>query len=279
MLKSILNNRKIYENNINRKTIKSPTKFYIIILSILIIFLFLIFKFYNNTYFNSELRKIIDKTNNTLVKYGFDLKKIDITGDKNIQKDVILDAVRSKKYTTIFDINLLTIYNTLLLNEWVDTVQIERILPNSIKIKIIERKPVAIWQSKLGNKLITENGSIISVANTASFQNKLPIIIGEEANKNAFLILQTLNQIPDLYDHIWSISYINKRRWDVYFKQGLKILLPKEKINHAWARIHFLQNEYKILDLGLTEIDIRNENKIFGKINFDKDLYLNRKKL
>ena len=51
------------------------------------------------------------------------------------------------------------------MNEWIETVKIERTLPSSIKIQIIEKKPVAIWQTKLGNKLITKDGSIISNAN------------------------------------------------------------------------------------------------------------------
>ena len=44
-------------------------------------------------------------------------------------------------------------------------------------------------------------------------------------------------------------------------------------------KIGFLQRKYKILDIGLTEIDIRNQDQIFAKINFDKKLYLKRKKL
>ena len=138
---------------------------------------------------------------------------------------------------------------------------------------------MAIWQTKSGYKLITKEGSIISIANSSFFNKNLPIIIGDEANKSAYLILNILRQIPDLYNNIWSISYINKKRWDINFRQGLKVLLPKENINDAWEKIYFLQKKYKILDLKLIEIDIRNENHIFGKINFDKNLFLKRKKL
>ena len=112
-----------------------------------------------------------------------------------------------------------------------------------------------------------------------AFKNSLPIIIGEGANKNAFIILQILRKNPDLYNDVWSISYINKRRWNVHLKQGVIVLLPKKQIHAAWTKIDFLQRKYKILDIGLTEIDIRNQDQIFAKINFDKKLYLKRKKL
>ena len=278
MLKSIFKKNIIYENNVNRKTIGKHTKIQFIILCLVLTFFSAIFNLYNNNEYNSKLKKIIDKTNTLLINYGFHLQNIYITGNKNLQKVDVLNIINDKKYKTIFDVNLFKIHNNLLLNEWIETVKIERTLPSSIKIQIIEKKPVAIWQTKLGNKLITEDGSIISNANVTAFKDSLPIIIGEGANKNAFIILQILRKNPDLYNNVWSISYINKRRWNVHLKQGLIVLLPRKKIHAAWTKIDFLQRKYKILDIGLTEIDIRNQDQIFAKINFDKKLF-KRKKL
>ena len=279
MLKSIFKKNIIYENNVNRKTIGKHTKIQFIILCLLLTLFSAIFNFYNNNEYNSKLKKNIDKTNSLLINYGFHLQNIYITGNNNLQKVDILNIINDKKYKTIFDVNLFEIHNNLLLNEWIETVKIERTLPSSIKIQIIEKNPVAIWQTKLGNKLITENGSIISNANVTAFKDSLPIIIGEGANKNAFLILQILRKNPNLYNNVWSISYINKRRWNVHLKQGVIVLLPKKQIHAAWTKIDFLQRKYKILDIGLTEIDIRNQDQIFAKINFDKKLYLKRKQL
>jgi cell division protein FtsQ len=279
MLKSILRKKLIYENNVNRNTIGKYPKTQLIILCIVLILFSAIFNFYNSNQYNSKLKNIIENTNTILINYGFYLQNIYISGNNNLQREDILSIINDKEYKTIFDINLFKIRNNLLLNEWIETVKIERTLPSSIKIQIIEKKPVAIWQTKLGNKLITKDGSIISNANITAFKNSLPIIIGKGANKDAFLILQILKKNPDLYNNVWSISYINKRRWNVHLNQGVIVLLPRTKIYDAWSKIGFLQKKYKILDIGLTEIDIRNKNQIFAKINFNKKLYLKRKKL
>jgi len=279
MLKSIFKKNIINENNVNRNTIGKYPKIQLIILCLVLVLFSAIFNFYNSNQYNSKLKKIIESTNTLLINYGFYLQNIYITGNNNLQKEDILSIINDKEYKTIFNINLFKIRNNLLLNEWIETVKIERTLPSSIKIQIIEKKPVAIWQTKSGNKLITKDGSIISNANVTAFKNNLPIIIGKGANKDAFLILQILKKNPDLYNNVWSISYINKRRWNVHLNQGLIVLLPRVKIYDAWTKIGFLQRKYKILDIGLTEIDIRNKNQIFAKINFDKKLYLKRKKL
>ncbi|MDC1260474.1 FtsQ-type POTRA domain-containing protein [Pseudomonadota bacterium] len=279
MLKSIFKNNKIYENNVNRNTIGKHPKIQLIILCLVLVLFSVIFNFYNSNKYNSKLKNIIENTNTLLINYGFYLQNIYISGNNNLQREDILSIINDKEYKTIFDINLFKIRNNLLLNEWIETVKIERTLPSSIKIQIIEKKPVAIWQTKSGNKLITKDGGIISNANITAFKNSLPIIIGKGANKDAFLILQILKKNPDLYNHVWSLSYINKRRWNVHLNHGVIVLLPRTKIYDAWSKISFLQKKYKILDIGLTEIDIRNKNQIFAKINFNKKLYLKRKKL
>jgi cell division protein FtsQ len=79
--------------------------------------------------------------------------------------------------------------------------------------------------------------------------------------------------------NIWSLTFINNRRWNLHFKQGIIILLPTSDVLGAWNKIIKLQKKYNVLNLGLTEIDLRNPNKILAKINFDKSLIKHRKSL
>jgi cell division septal protein FtsQ len=271
MLSSIYKNN-VESNNLVNRIITKPKKnnqliFLIVtLLSILIIFTFE--KPLLNIFGYNDLSK---QTNAMLIKHGFSLKKIYVIGKYNLKEKDILDIAKLIKGQSIFDINLNEVYNNLLLNEWIKNVQIKRTLPNSIEIKIEEKKPLAILQTKLGNKLITEDGSVISIANTHLFKNKLPIIIGENANQKAFLIIDILKQNSDLYKNVWSISYLNNRRWNIHLNQGITILLPQFNPKKAWETIDLLHKKYKIFDLGLTEIDLRNHNKIFGIINLKKN--------
>jgi hypothetical protein len=55
--------------------------------------------------------------------------------------------------------------------------------------------------------------------------------------------------------------------------------LPSKDIKKAWQKIIKLQKNYNVLNLRLTEIDLRNPKQILGKINFDKKVILKRKHL
>ena len=92
-------------------------------------------------------------------------------------------------------------------------------------------------------------------------------------------ILKILQTNQSFYENIWSLTFINERRWDLHFNQGLVVRLPSKDIKKAWEKIIKLQKNYNVLNLRLTEIDLRNPKQILGKINFDKKVILKRKHL
>ena len=275
MLNSIIKGNDVNKLNIDRITNKNTrSNFTVYFLTILIISLLLTIFFKN-----SDFEKYSKLLNNFLIKNGFTINNIQILGIKNIPKETIIKIVNNENKSNILNVNLLNIYNNLRNNDWVEELYIERVLPNTIKISIIEKEAIGIWQYEMSNKLITKNGEIISTANINKFKIDLPIIHGNDANKNANSILKILETNKVLTKNIWSLDYINNRRWNLHFKQGIIVLLPSEGVLRAWNEIIKLQKNYDVLNLGLTELDLRNPNKILGKISVDKDLINHRKNL
>ena len=275
MLNSIIKGNDVNKLNIDRITNKNTrSNFTVYFLTILIISL-LLTTFLNNI----DFEKYSKLLNNFLIKNGFTINNIQILGIKNIPKETIIKIVNNENKSNILNVNLLNIYKNLRNNDWVEELYIERVLPNTIKISIKEKEAIGIWQYEMSNKLITKNGEIISTANINKFKIDLPIIHGNDANKNANSILKILETNKVLTKNIWSLDYINNRRWNLHFKQGIIVLLPSEGVLRAWNEIIKLQKNYDVLNLGLTELDLRNPNKILGKISVDKDLINHRKNL
>ena len=275
MLNSIIKGNDVNKLNIDRITNKNTrSNFTVYFLTIFIISL-LLTTFLNNIDFKKYSRLL----NNFLIKNGFTINNIQILGIKNIPKETIIKIVNNENKSNILNVNLLNIYNNLRNNDWVEELYIERVLPNTIKISIIEKEAIGIWQYEMSNKLITKNGEIISTANINKFKIDLPIIHGNHANKNANSILKILETNKVLTKNIWSLDYINNRRWNLHFKQGIIVLLPSKGVLKAWNQIIKLHKNYDVLNLGLTELDLRNPNKILGKISVDKKLINHRKKL
>jgi len=250
-----------------------------ILLLLILSILFLISWHSSNNKNKSQVINKLEISNKLLIHLGFKVENIVITGTHYLTKDYIKNIIKAHNNVNIFDVNLSTIYNKILQNSWVKEAYIERELPNTIKIKIKENKPIAIWQKEKDNKLVTASGDVIYHGNVQIFKNDFPIIKGRKSRENISSMLSILDTNKNLSKNIWSLTFINQRRWDLYFKQGLVVRMPAQNVNKAWNKIIKLQQNYNILNLRLTELDLRNPKQLLGKINFDKKIISKRKDL
>ena len=269
---------KLLPTNFFRMELSKPSnlksiKYYALLIVLLISGLIYSLKILEYEKFNPETKLF----NNVLVRLGFTIKNIDIDGTKNLSHTEVLNIFADYTGINIFNVDLNKIHTEISKNNWVKNVYLKRVMPNKIKVSIIENKPIGIWQNTLGNNILTKEGVLISNYKTDVLEMGLPIIKSEKINQNIFKIIKILKTNKQMADDIWSLSYINMRRLDLHFKQGLTVRMPSENFTKAWHLVTKLNQKYNILNLGLTEIDLRNSKQILGKINFDKTYFVNRK--
>ena len=261
-----------YDNKITTLKVVHKKLLYIILFFILTSFYFL--SKTNNNFTEMKFNFL----NKLLINNGFIIKNIEISGVRHIDKDDIIKIINTYNNVNIFKINTKNIYREIKNNTWIKKASIKTIYPDTIKILLTEKKPVAIWQDRFRNSLITKTGDVIFEKNLDEFKSYLPIIIGENAHKNVHSILNVLSSNKEFFKNIWSLTFVNQRRWDIHFNQGLTIKLPNKNVKKAWEKIVHLDQKFNILSLSLTEIDLRNSDQILGKIDIDKNLIFQKKK-
>ena len=243
---------------------------------IILFFLLTSFYFFDKT-LNTFTETKLNFLNKILINNGFVIKNIEILGANNLDKNDIIEIIRTYENLNIFNVNIKNIYKEIKNNTWIKKVSIEIIYPNTIKISLTEKQPIAIWQNRYGNKLITKSGDVIFENNLEKFKNYLPIIIGKNAHNNFNSILNILSSNKHFIENIWSLTFVNERRWDVHFNQGLTVKLPSKNLKNEWEKVVYLNEKFNLLSLGLTELDLRNSGQILGKINIDKNLIIKKK--
>ena len=244
----------------------------------IILFLFLTSFYLLSKTTNISIESKLYFLNKMLINNGFIIKNIEILGINHLDKNEIIKIMSTYNNINIFNVNINNIYREIKNNTWINKASVEIIYPNTIKILLTEKKPIAIWQNRYGNSLITKNGDVISEKNLEKFKSYLPIIIGQNAHKNVHSILNILSSNKDFIKNIWSLTFVNERRWDVHFNQGLTIRLPSKNVKNSWEKIVHLNQKFNILSLDLTEIDLRSSRQILGKVNIDKNLIFKKKK-
>ena len=108
-----------------------------------------------------------------------------------LENNVLSDEQQIKKLSFLYETNLFLLnLNDLKVKlkelDFIESFEIKKIYPQTIKIKIFEQEPIAIIQNKKRKKYFTSKGDVINFKNFKRFEN-LPLVFGDGKNFKIFL--------------------------------------------------------------------------------------------
>ena len=213
-----------------------------------------------------QWEKIKTSSHHKIVEAGFKLETIKINGRNHTTHQELIDVLKLQDGEPILSINLTEKRLQVEQLGWVQGAYLERLLPNTLRLTIIERAPIALLQTKDGHQLIDKNGTIINGAAPEAFSH-LPVVSGENAAERANQLIEILKTEPELYAEIWAIQHISKRRWNVHMKNGIIIKLPENEPGFAWSRLARFEHKNLIIQRDLAIIDMRLKDQILIEPN------------
>ena len=111
---------------------------------------------------------------------------------------------------------------------FIKEIKVKKIYPDTIKIIVVELKPLGNFINKDNKFLILESGDLIENSSENKF-DKLPIILGYGAEKKFHIFYQSLMMENFEIDIIKEFNYFKINRWDIVLKDGKIIKLPINK--------------------------------------------------
>lgn len=202
-----------------------------------------------------------DKIVNATAALGFEIDNVMIEGRTYTDPEILKAIINVQKGEPLFAFDPAQAKKSIEEVEWVETAHVERRLPGTLYIRLSERQPLALWQKDKKLKLIDQYGDIIPVTDMTPFKN-LVIVIGKNAPQNAEELFRTLVGEPEIFQRIESAGLIADRRWDLIFKNDMRVKLPETDVAFAVSRLAKAQREDKILDKDLTGIDLRDSERM-----------------
>ena len=173
-----------------------------------------------------------------------------------IQNNVIVDDRLIKKNLNflykknLFFLNTIDIENELKKEPFVESFSIKKIYPSTLKITIIEKKPVAILQNKKKKFYISNKGKLINFRNISRYSD-LPTVFG--SGENFYSLYKELQKIRFPMETLKAFYFFESGRWDFITENNQVIKLPIQ--NYLLSLKHFLDlndrnnlNNHKIFD-------------------------------
>ena len=181
----------------------------------------------------------------------FKIKVIEISNDKIINEKKLLNTL----YTELYDTNLFFLKNEKVLNiidknKIITRLEIKKIYPDKLHIKIYEKDPIAIVNKNKQKFYLINNGEEIDYFDNLKLSH-LPNIFGNQ--ENFLKIYSVLNKNNFPISDIKSFYYFDIGRWDIIMKDQKIIKLPTKNFNESVKNFLRLESEinfekYKIFD-------------------------------
>jgi cell division protein FtsQ len=144
---------------------------------------------------------------------------------------------------------------------WVREASVARVFPGTISVHLVERRPLALWQRGGKLALVDDTGTVIGDGDVRRFAS-LPIVVGDDAAKQAPALLAMLASEPKLKSHVTAAVRVSDRRWNLRLDNGIDVRLPEDHAEAAWARLAELDRAYGILARDVIAIDLRMSDRL-----------------
>lgn len=205
----------------------------------------------------------------------FNSDNIEIDGNKYVESEYIIKALEVNNNKNIFRYNIKDMEEILLNNKYIDKVEIKRLLPNILKVSIIEKEIVAnlyneeiyCYIDKEGNFIdeIDENNKdneVITVHIDYNKTDSQEIKFKNEENKKRLLYLLEYIKEEGIYKKIDNIDMTKPNSINMSTKEDINILLNSDE-----------ELKYNISRLAMILADLQNKKQKGGEIDLSTGKY------
>ncbi len=195
------------------------------------------------------------------VALGFRIEEILVTGRGETSQKDLLAAVGLHRGAPIFAFDPAAARAKIEALPWVKSATVERMLPNTVVLRIRERRPLAIWQSEGRFALIDGEGRIIKRDGLERYAGML-LVVGEDAPSHTADLVRMLAVEPTLRDRVKAAVRVGGRRWNVRLKNDVDVRLPEENPAEAWKRLAEYDRRHGVLERDVQILDLRIPDRL-----------------
>lgn len=187
---------------------------------------------------------------------GFAVEDVRVSGNSETSEIDILEKLGLDGSTSLVALDVKTAREKLAELPWVEDVEVRKIYPKAVEVKLKERKAYAIWQHGQELSLIEKNGSVIAPLQDNKFTD-LPLVVGRDAETAAAKFDVDFAAWPGIRDQVKAYVRIAGRRWDLHMKNGVLVRLPETGVEQALLLLTRMETEQNLLERDIAAVDLR----------------------
>ena len=200
-------------------------------------------------------------------KAQLNVRQIEVAWEKEFHYTTRADiekAVDLKQGVSMSHVDLTAIRERIEQLPWIRSCIVERYLPNYLRIFIVEKNPIAIWQNNKKYHPLDEFAEPIETSK--KMPSDLLLVVGEDAPAHLLNLLAALSTVPEIHQYVRSAVWVGKRRWNLKLfdaEKGVEVLLPEgDELLMALKRLEATDKKERLIKRKIRAIDMRQQDKI-----------------
>lgn len=214
----------------------------------------------------NEIRRVTSETANSVRSAVVDhpefaVRRIEITGRKATPQDFVLQSLdidgRSESVSSL-DFDVAAARERLIASPWIADATVALDPTGTLRLRLEERKPAAIWRAGGQYWLVDSDGAPISTIEGPGDRLDLPYLLGVGANEAVAEARSLLLSVPPhVADQVLALVRRGQRRWDVVTTYGFVVKLPQDGALAALR--HYGKRNYgpRLKPLAVVALDLR----------------------
>jgi cell division protein FtsQ len=192
---------------------------------------------------------------------GFGIEQVSLTGHRFTADADLFEALDLKTARSLASFDPQATRRRFENLPWVQSIEISRVWPNELAIRVTERRPYAVWERGDTAELIDVTGRQLGPVKRDA-ELDLPRIAGEGANAAAARLFSALDLYPAIKGHVLRATRLSDRRWTLELTNGGRIHLPADGETSALVRLAAEPQLSRLVAEPGQIIDLRSPSKI-----------------
>jgi cell division protein FtsQ len=199
---------------------------------------------------------------------GLRLAEVYVEGRGWTRREDVLDALGVAVGDPILGIDPHAAREALASIPWVRAAEVERRLPDTLWVRLVERRPMALWQVDGRMSLIDDEGRVVTDRELHRFR-ELPLVVGAGADRHAKDLLVLLSAHPEIAARTAAAVRVGERRWDLRLRNGVTVRLPQAGTEAAMARLAAAEAAEPFLHRDIVAVDLRRDDRLVVQLTAD----------
>jgi cell division protein FtsQ len=209
------------------------------------------------------LRDLRDMAANAV---GFNIATVALSGQKHVNREEILATAGVTGRASLLFFDVADARARLLTNPWISEATVQKLLPDRLLITISERQPFALWQKSGRVGVVAGDGTVLEPYVMRRY-SMLPHVVGTGAETRAKDFLATLDRYPDIRANMRTSVLVAERRWNLWLKNGVEVMLPELDVERALDQLAGLERDVKLSSRDITIIDLRLPDRVAVRLS------------